>query len=499
MSHESTAPSMTCPVVIAGGGPTGMMLAAELKLAGLDPLIVEPRAGQTFEGTRARGLHARTIEVLDQRGIGERFVAAGQPAQIINFARVPLSIDDWPTRRPYGLALVQQQTERLLAEWIAELGVRQRRGVAVTGFAQDAAGVDVALSDGTSLRAGYLVGCDGGRSTVRKAAGIPFEGWPASISYLIAEVWMTETPPFGVRRDERGIHAIGPMGGGQVAVVLREEQVGRRQAPTLDEVRAGLVALYGSDFGLERASWLSWFTDASRQATRYRAGRVLLAGDATNIHTPMGGQGLNTGVQDAVNLGWKLGLVARGLAPESLLDSYHAERHPVGARVLRNTMALTALDRVDPHVEAARGVFAELMQAPEARARVAGMMSGLDLRYDLGEGHPLLGRRVPDLDLDTAEGPRRVFELLHGARPALLDLSAGVDPGPWADRVTRVEARCAGPWVLPVVGPVAAPTALLIRPDGYVAWVGEESGAAGLADALKRWFGPAKSSADGMK
>lgn len=481
---------MSAQVVIAGGGPTGLMLAGELALWGVEVVVVERRADGALEGSRAGGLHARTIEVLDQRGIAERFLAAGQKAQIAGVVRIPLDISDFPTRHNYGLALGQQVIERLLGEWVAERGVPVVRGAEVVGVAQDAGGVEVALADGRVLRAAYLVGCDGGRSVVRKQAGIAFVGWAASTSYLIAEASMREAPAFGFRRGLRGINAMGPKAGGRVGVVLVEPEVRGGAAPTLDDLRAGLVAVYGTDFGVYDATWISRFSDMARQAERYRVGRVLLAGDAAHVHSPVGGQGLNTGVQDAVNLGWKLALVVRGMAGEALLESYHAERHPVAARVLRNTLAHTALDRGDPGSEALRASLAELLAVDGARQMYAAMMSGLDIRYGGGEGHALVGRRVPDVALETGAGGTRVYELLHAARPVLLDLGAGVELGAWGDRVRRVEARAAGEWALPVIGAVAAPGAVLIRPDGYVAWVGE-SDDAGLREALGRWFGGA--------
>jgi 2-polyprenyl-6-methoxyphenol hydroxylase-like FAD-dependent oxidoreductase len=479
-------------VVIAGGGPTGLMLAGELSLQHIDVLIVERRENQDLPSARAGGLHARTIELLDQRGVAERFLSQGQTAQIASFGQVPLDMSDFPTRHPYGLALWQKHIERILAEWVlGDRAVPIARGREVTGFAQDGGGVDVQLSDGGTLRARYLVGCDGGRSLVRKQAGIDFAGWDASVSYLIAEVEMAETPPFGLRRDEKGTFALGKREGGGVGVVLRDDQVRHGDEPTLDELRAGLHALYGSDFGLRHAYFLSRFSDMTRQAASYRSGRVLLAGDAAHVHSPMGGQGLNLGVHDAVNLGWKLAQVVRGASPESLLDTYQAERHPVAARALRKTMAQTALSRGDERMEAVRESIGELLRMDEPRRRYAAMMSGLDIRYDLGDGHPLLGRRVPDLDLGTSDGPRRLFTLLHEARALLLNLA---DPGalaiaPWADRVRRVDARYAGAWELPVIGAVAAPAAVLIRPDGHVAWVGDGTDR-GLSEALTTWFGP---------
>jgi 2-polyprenyl-6-methoxyphenol hydroxylase-like FAD-dependent oxidoreductase len=479
-------------VVIAGAGPTGLMLAAELALARVDVAIVERRENQDLAGARARGLHARTIEVLDQRGIADRFLSQGQTAQVASFAQIPLDISDFPTRHNYGLALLQNRFERILADWVAELPVTFYRSREVTGFAQDDTGVDVQLSDGGSLRAMYLVGCDGGRSLVRKKAGIDFAGWDPSMSSLIAEGEMTEEPPWGIRRDEKGVYAVGKLEDGKrVGMVLREEHVGQGDEPTLQELREALIALYGTDYGLHNVTWLSRFTDMTRQAASYRDRRVFLAGDAAHVHSPIGGQGLNIGVQDAVNLGWKLAQVVKDTSPDSLLDTYHAERHPIGARVLRNTMAATALSRVDARIEAVVENVSELLRMDEPRKRYAAMSSGLDVHYDLGTGHPLLGRRMPDLDLVTESGPRRVFTLLHEARPVLLNLGepGAFDINPWADRVRLIDARYAGVWELPVFGAVSAPTAVLIRPDGYVAWVGDGTDR-GLRDALTTWFGP---------
>jgi 2-polyprenyl-6-methoxyphenol hydroxylase-like FAD-dependent oxidoreductase len=488
-------------VVIAGGGPTGLMLAGELALAGTDVAIVERRANQDLAGSRAGGLHARTIEVLDQRGIADRFLSEGQKAQVAGFAGTPLDISDFPTRHPYGLGLWQKHIERILAGWVAELKVPVHYGTEVTGFAQDDTGVDVALSDGQRLRAQYLVGCDGGRSLVRKGAGIDFPGWDPSTSALLAEVEMTEEPELGIRRTPSGMHAIGKVEyeikdgevvykpGGTVGVMLTESQVGTSE-PTLRDLSEGLIAVYGTDYGIHSLTWITRFTDMTRQAAAYRAGRVLLAGDAAHVHSPVGGQGLNTGVQDAVNLGWKLAQVVERISPESLLDTYHAERHPVAARVLRKTMAQVALMRIDDRIEAARDSVAELLSMDEPRKRYAAMMSGLDIHYDLGEGHPLLGRRIPDLDLATPNGPRRVFTLLHDARPVLLNFGepGGFDITPWAERVQLIDATYVGTWELPAIGAVTAPTAALVRPDGHVAWVGDGTDT-GLRDALTTWFG----------
>ncbi len=432
-------------VVIAGGGPTGMMLAAELTLAGTDVLIVERRASFKLDSSRSRGLHSRTIEVLDQRGVVDRFLAEGKAMQVQAFAGVPMDISDFPTRHNYGMALLQSHFERILAGWLDELGAPILHEREVTGFTQDDSGVDVALSDGTSLR------------------------------------------EFGLR----GGGGIGPAEDGRVGVTLIVPDLDRTDEPTLQDVRDALIRVDGKDYGVHSPHWISSFTDMTRQAVAYRGGRVLLAGDAAHVHAPMGGKGLNIGVQDAVNLGWKLAQVVNGTSPVSLLDTYHAERHPVAARVLQNTMAQRAVGANDERTVALRGILAEVLTMDQPRKHIAAMISGLDVAYDLGGGHPLLGRRMPDLDLVTADGPISVFSLLHSAKPVLLNFgqAGGFDIAPWAERVQLVDASYAGIWELPVVGEVTAPSAVLVRPDGHVAWVGEGTDA-GLRDALTTWFGP---------
>jgi hypothetical protein len=363
----------------------------------------------------------------------------------------------------------------------------------VAGFTHDDTGVDVELSDDTWLRAEYLVGCDGGHSLVRKTAGIDFVGWDPTSSYLIAEVEMDEEPEIGMRPEGGGIGPVNrEKGGGPYGIVLLEKQTEHATEPTLQDLSEALISAYGTDYGVHSPTWISRFTDLTRQAASYRQGRVLLAGDAAHIHGPQGGQGLNTGVQDAVNLGWKLAQVVRRQSHESLLDTYHTERHPVAARVLQNTMGQVALLRMDPRSKALRDTMLELLSMDEPRRRIAGMISGLDIHYNLGEGHPLLGRRIPDLDLQTAEGPMRVFTLLHDARPLLLNFgeSGGFDISPWASRLRLLDAEHDGVWELPVLGKVATPQAVLIRPDGHVAWVGDLTDPK-LPQAVTTWCGAA--------
>ena len=479
-------------MVIAGGGPTGLMLASELTLAGTDVVIVERRTTQELDGSRSGGLQSRTIEVLDQRGVAERFLSAGQTHPQLGFAQMFLDISDFPTRHNYQLALWQSDFERILADWVVgELEVPILRGCEVLGLRQDEGGVDVEVSGETTLRAEYLVGCDGGRSLVRRAAGIDFPGWDPSVSWLIAEVETKEEPQIGLRRGGGGIGPVDRERGGRLyRVVLTEEQLDHTGEPTLQDVSEALIAADGTDYGVHSLSWTSRFTDNTRQAASYRKGRILLAGDAAHVHAPLGGQGLNTGVQDAVNLGWKLAQVVKKTSPQSLLDTYHDERHPVGARVLQTTMAQVALTSPGDRHQALRNTMTELLSMDEPRQSIAATMSGLDIHYDLGPGHPLLGRRMPDLDIATADGPLRVYELLHGAKPVLLNLDQPrvLDITPWTDRVQLIDAECSGPWELPVLGSVSAPAAVVIRPDGYVAWVGDGTDT-GLHNALTTWFG----------
>jgi 3-(3-hydroxy-phenyl)propionate hydroxylase len=479
-------------VIVAGAGATGLMTAGELALGGVDVQVLERRSTSDLVGMRARGFHSRTIELLDQRGIADRFLAEGQTFATASFGKASVDTSDLPTRHPYTLALVQSRIESILTDWIGELGVPIHRGREVVGFGQDADGVDVQLGDGTRVRARYLVAADGGRSPIRKAAGIGFPGWDATRSTLIAQAEVAEETPTGMRIDETGIHGLTPLGDGRtVQVLVTEQQVGPSTEPTLADLRSALTAVYDTDFGVHAPTWISRFSDATRQAAAYRAGRVLLAGDAAHVHSPTGGQGIGLGVEDAVNLGWKLAQVVRDEARESLLDTYQAERHPATARVLQYTMAMSATQRSDGRVGALSDLLSDLVPIDAVRQRLAALHLGLDVRYQSEDGeHPLLGRRMPDLDLRTARGPVRMFTLLHDSRAVLLDLGGpgALAPGSWGDRVRFVDASYDGMWELPVVGAVEGPPAVLVRPDGHVAWAGD---GARLEEALTRWFGPA--------
>lgn len=477
-------------VLIVGGGPTGLMLAGELALGGADVEVFERRADRTLIGSRAGGMTSRTIEVLDQRGIAERFLSEGVRGQNGHYAGLFFDVSDLATRHNYGLALLQYRIERLLAEWATELGVAIHYGCEISGFTQDDTGVTLASADGTRRRGAYLVGCDGGKSMTRKACGIAFVGWEPTMSCLVGDVELTHEPPWGLHRDG-GFHSFFQFDGEHtVRVMVTEPRVTMSNEPTLIDISTALVAARGTDYGLRNATWISRFNDTTRQAAAYRDRRVLLAGDAAHVHFPIGGQGLNTGIQDAVNLGWKLGQVVTGTSTASLLDTYHAERYPVAARVLHNTMAQTALNSPGERIDALRDTISELLSMAEPHESIASMMSGLDIHYDLGAGHPLLGRRMPDIELVTHDGPIRLFTLLHDARGILLhfDEPHQRDLDRCSDRVRLVAARAPQYWKLPVIGMVRAPDALLIRPDGHVAWVVDGHNTHQLQDALSRWF-----------
>ena len=478
------------PVLVVGAGPTGLMLAAELALTGTLVVVLERRPDHTLVGSRAAGMTPRTIEVLDQRGIADRFLTEGRTIEVgPGFAGLTMDLRGLPTRHAYVLGLLQYRVERILARWATELGATIRYSSDMVGVQQDSDGVTVTLAHGTTIRGTYVVGCDGGRSAVRKHAGIAFPGWAASTSCLVADVHMADEPPWGLHRDG-GHHSFHHFDGEDtIRVTVTEPSVNNTADPTLDDLRAALRAARGTDYGIRRAAWISRFTDTTRQAATYRDRRILLAGDAAHIHFPIGGQGLNTGIQDAANLGWKLGQVVTGVSDPDLLDTYHAERHPVGARVLHTTMAQTALNAPGPRTDALRDIMASILATDEPRARIGEMMTGLDIRYGLGDPDPLVGLRIPDLDLRTDRGRVRLFDHLHHGRGVLL--ATGPDPAPdvtrWRDRVSTVEADPLETWCLPTLGQVPARRAALVRPDGYIAWT--DTSAGHLDQTLHQWFG----------
>jgi rifampicin monooxygenase len=470
-------------VIVAGGGPTGLMLASELRLHGVRVVVLEREAEPT-KVVRALGLHVRSIEVMDQRGLLERFLEQGKQYRVGGFFAGISST--WPegldTAHSYVLGVPQPVTDRLLTEHAIELGVEIRRGCAVVGLSQDDDGVSAELADGTRLRARYLVGCDGGRSTVRKLLGVGFPGEPTRVETLLGEmeVGVPQETVAAVVAEVRKTHTrfgLGPFGDGVYRVVVPAEGVAedRTVAPTLEEFRQQLRAYAGTDFGVHSPRWLSRFGDATRQAERYRVGRVLLAGDAAHVHPPTGGQGLNLGIQDAFNLGWKLAAEVDGWAPEGLLDSYHAERHPVAADVLDHTRAQMQLMSTEPGPQAVRRLLSELVEFEEVNRYLITKITAIGVRYDFGEGHELLGRRMRDVQLKQG----RLYALMHGGRGLLLDRTGRLSVAGWADRVDHVVDA----------GDELDVPALLLRPDGHVAWVGEDQ--QDLVDSLPTWFGAA--------
>ena len=468
-------------VVVAGGGPTGMMLAAELRLQGVDVLVVE-QDEQPKKLVRSLGLHVRSVEVLDQRGLLDRFLAAGTryPAGGA-FAGIPKPVPQrLDTAHPYMIGMPQTITDRLLEEHAAEAGARIRRGCAVVGVSQDDDGVTVALADETEVRARYLVGCDGGRSTIRKLLGIGFPGEAAQTEWLLGEMEATEAPEriaaavAEIRKTQLGF-GVGPTGNGGWRVVVPAARVadGYPAPPTFEELRERLKVFAGTDFGVHSPRWLSRFNDATRLADRYRAGRILLAGDAVHVHPPLGGQGLNLGIQDSFNLGWKLAAAVGGWAPDDLLDSYEIERRPVAAGVLDLTRAQAVLISTEPGPQAVRRLFAQLMDFDDVNRFLTERIMATGIRYDFGPGPELLGRRLRDLQLRRG----RLYELMHQGRGLLLDQTGTLVVDGWADRVDLVTDTSEE---------LDAP-AVLLRPDGHVAWIGDDQRT--LADHLRRWFG----------
>ncbi|MGW6564273.1 rifampin monooxygenase [Streptomyces sp. NPDC054975] len=470
-------------VIVVGAGPTGLMLAAELRLHGVQAVVLE-RDTEPTEVVRALGLHARSVEVMDQRGLLERFLPLGRQHPLGGgfFAGIDKPAPQLDTTHPYVLGIPQPTVDRLLAERAVELGADIRRGCRLVGLSQDEDGVTAELADGTRLRSRYLVACDGGRSTVRKLLGVAFPGEPSKVETLLGQMELTASPEelaavmTEVRKTQKRFGVV-PFGEGVYRVVVPAEGVSEDRAvpPTFEQFKARLREVAGTDFGVHSPRWLSRFGDATRQAERYRVGRVLLAGDAAHIHPPAGGQGLNLGIQDAFNLGWKLAAEVTGWAPEGLLDTYEAERHPVAADVLDNTRAQMELMSLEPGARSVRRLVAELMDFEEVNRYLLEKVTALGVRYDLGEGHPLLGRRLRDVQLKQG----RLYELTRTGRGLLLDRTGTLSATGWADRVDHVADT----------GEELEAPAILLRPDGHVAWAGDSQ--KDLLTALTAWFGPA--------
>ncbi|MHC9293956.1 FAD-dependent monooxygenase [Mycobacterium sp. LTG2003] len=476
-------------VIVVGAGPTGLMLAGELARGGVSVELVD-RAHERPGTSRAAGVNARTMEVFDQRGMLDAFEALGTPMDAGHFSGIRLDMSALPTRRGYTLAIMQTQTESVLEQFAAELGVAVQWGVEVTGLEQDAAGAVVTTTGPHgphTRRADYVVGCDGSRSAVRGLTAIPFEGTDAQFVTLLGDVEVSD-PPTGrtfLERTAAGVFTFLPFGQlsgetWQRVMVTEYEPSEPNSELTLDHLRAALNAVAGKDFGIHSPVWLSRFADVSRQARNYRSGRVFLAGDAAHIHPPLGGQGMNLGIQDAANLGWKLAAVIRGEASPELLDTYHHERHPVAQRVLENTRAQSALLAGGANVTAMRETFRGLLDIDAVNERIGAEISGLDVSYGSAVDHVLVGRRIPDCDIRIGGALSRLYELLHEARPVLIDFGAGLGRD-------AVEAEPIGAsWRVPLFGRVSIPPAVLVRPDGHVAWVSVDGTDRGLDRAAER-------------
>jgi 2-polyprenyl-6-methoxyphenol hydroxylase-like FAD-dependent oxidoreductase len=496
----------TARVIIAGAGPTGLTLAIELRRGGVDVLLVDRQADRGVDGSRAAGLQPRTIELLDQRGIVGRFLAAGSPSNLPNFAGITLDYSRLPSRFPLAINILQAETERVLDDVAAELSAPVRWATEVTGVRQEADGVHVTVEGlgGTETLSGrYLVGCDGGRSTVRKLLDVGFPGTDPSMVNLLGDIELDEPPqrPVRLERHDAGLITVLQLQPGWYRIVTteRDRHAGLGEPVTFEELRSAVERIAGTDFGMRNPRWLSHFTDATRQAESFRVGRVFLAGDAAHIHLPVGGQGINMGMQDAFNLGWKLAAVTRGDALDALLDTYHDERYAADADILKMSRAQSVLIDPDPRVADLVEVMTRIVGFEDVNRHLSTKMAGLDVRYPMPGAHPLLGRRVPDADISTHGADKRIFELLRAARPVLLDMSGTADladaAAGWAERIDIVAADCPSRmWEVPGAGTIPAPAALLIRPDGHVAWASDrDADLDALHEALDTWCGPASS------
>ncbi|WP_026152058.1 FAD-dependent monooxygenase [Actinopolyspora halophila] len=487
---------MDAPVIVVGAGPAGLVLAAELRLAGVDVIVVERLHERTGE-SRGLGFTARTMEIFDQRGLLPRFGEIETSNQG-HFGGIPVDFGVLEGAHQAAKTIPQSTTEAVLEEWARELGVDIRRGHEFQEVRDDANGVEVTVrsSEGEHvLRAGWLVGCDGGRSAVRKSVGFDFPGTAATMEMFLADIRNIELDSRMIGQTlPGGMVMVGQLPGDITRIIVCERDnppQRRTESPEFSEVADAWKRLTGVDISHAEPVWVSAFGDATRQVTEYRRGRVLLSGDAAHIHLPAGGQGMNASIQDSVNLGWKLGAVIRGEAPEALLDTYHGERHEVGRRLLMNTQAQGLLFLSGEHMQPLRDVFSELVRYEEVSRYLAAMVSGLDIHYDVGSGsNPLLGYRMPKTELVKDQRRRDSTELLHRGRGVLLDLEDNPTlrgrAGPWTDRVDVVTAERARE-----SGPLSGTAAVLVRPDGYVAWAAPGSDH-DLPMALERWFGPAR-------
>jgi 2-polyprenyl-6-methoxyphenol hydroxylase-like FAD-dependent oxidoreductase len=519
MDHPMAQPLRGAkPVIVAGAGPTGLMLAYELRRGGVDVLLMDRRADRKVDGSRAAGMQPRTVEILDQRGVAEHFLTEGFPSRLTNFAGIPLDYSRMPSRFP-AINILQARTEDILDQLATEAGAPVRWASEVIDIGQDASGVEVTVSGPNgkeTLTGSYLAACDGGRSVIRKLLGVGFPGVDASMVNLLADVELNDPPkrPVRLERHEAGLVTVLQLQPGWFRLVLtvRERLTEPGSPLTFEELRTMLKNIAGTDFGMHSARWLSSFTDANRQADQYRVRRVFLAGDAAHIHLPASGQGMSMGMQDAFNLGWKLAAVIRREASETLLDSYHAERHTCDAEILKLVRAQSLLCDPGDRVVELVDLMTDLISSPEVNDRLSAMLSGLGTRYHLPGAHPLIGYRVPDADIMTDTGLRRVHELLRSARfvlldlagntstrsdantgpfgPRLIDLRAGI--AEWANRVDTVRGNAmTREWRIPGRGAIAAPTAVLVRPDGHVAWACDgPADVSALRLALTQWSGP---------